>query len=83
MRIIRVLGAMTHEQEVAACDAATRLVRPMDTPMNDHTEHDEEQIPPTDGGGAPADNSGQVRFVSVNKRVVKVITRTVRRRVER
>jgi hypothetical protein len=83
VRIIRVLGSMTRAEEVLACDPATRLVRPIDTPLTSHTEDDGEQEPEPLSGRSPAIHGNQVRFASVHHRVVKVITRTVRRRFER
>jgi hypothetical protein len=86
MRIVRVLGAMTSAEEVTGCDPATRLLHPVDTPLNDHTEHDEaqEQMPGT--GRVPCETTTlgtQSRLVSVGQRTVKVITRKLRPRTRR
>jgi hypothetical protein len=86
MRIIRVLGSMTYAEEVTGCDPATRLVRPVDTPLNDHTEHDEAQEQMPGAGREPCETTTlgtQSRLVNVGQRTVKVITRKVRRRTGR
>jgi hypothetical protein len=76
MRIACVLGAMVAAREVAPSDPPTRLVHPADTPLNDHTEHDD-AAPEVPGLVAPATAPGR------SKRSVVAVTRIVRRRSAR